>query len=114
MKIEINAQPVFRFNLTKAQINLISYVAQSHYDSVCRESAGVGGFVHSWRNAIMFEESFKLSASSGQLDTMLKILEMSPFSGGLYEHIANDISKSFREAFHTANRELGRLSIIVE
>lgn len=114
MKIEINAEPVFWFSLTKEQIDLISNTALSHYDDYCRSVARINGFVFGWREIVYFDESFKLSASFRQIDTILKILEFVGYTQPDKIDIANSISNPFRAAMHTANRELGSLSITLE
>lgn len=45
MKIEITATPTFWLYLSAEQIELISQCATAHYDSTCRASAKLGGFV---------------------------------------------------------------------
>jgi len=114
MKIEINAQPVFWFNLTKEQIDLISSTALSHYDDYCRSVAKINGFVFGWRGRIYFDESLKLSASFRQIDTVLKILEFVGYTQSEKVDVAKNLSNSFRAALLTANREIGHLSITVE
>lgn len=75
MRIDIIGQPTFRFELTVNQVLSIRTCAINHYDTLCRKSGMVGGFVYGWVVQASFENPTTVSATFRELDLTCKILE---------------------------------------
>ena len=76
MRIDIIGQPTFRFELTVRQALSIQNCAINHYDTVCKKSGMVGGFVYGWVVQTSFENPATVSATLRELDLTCKILEV--------------------------------------
>jgi len=111
MKIEITCTPKFWLYLTLAQVELLSKLAIWHYDATCNRAALQGGFIFGWLNHYKFVEEHDeghgpVSASFGDLDLALKIMEMPPKSiPDQKEALAmiGEMSINFRRALSLSN-----------
>lgn len=110
MKIVLSAQPVFSFNLKADEIQLIKRCALSHYDTACRSAAGVGGFIHSWDNALRFNSEAKISASFREIDAVLKCLEIG-YHNDDWAIPSQQLSMTLRRALFKANQEVSKIHI---
>lgn len=82
MEIEIYGNPKFYIPLTKEHVAVLTKLSGSHYDGVCKSASRLGGFIYGWKNLVEFatnDEATPCHASGRELDTCLKILEMSVF-----------------------------------
>ena len=84
MQVQITVRPSFRFDLTAKEAEMLKILAGSHYDSTCRKSADVGGFIYGWNN-MMFnlasDEAESVTGTWDELDLACKILEPSNYIG---------------------------------
>lgn len=107
MKIQITLTPVFWILFTPKQLNLLSKWASLHYDSVCKQSGELGGFIYGWINvtsqlAYLLTQGDALPACRAtwrDCDITLKICEMIQY--GIPEDeqvICKEITASIRAA----------------
>lgn len=113
MKITVIARPAFVITITREQITAIAACSKVHYDHTCRAQTLPGGFIYGWLSLLAFsptEFDFEVTLERRQIDLACKILEMPPEKQKL---VARSMSDAFHAAWHTAQRELGHLSIPV-
>ena len=113
MKIEITATPTFWLYLSAEQIELISQCATAHYDSTCRASAKLGGFVYGWTNAVKFNATTPVQASFREIDTVLKCLEIGYYIDDLAFQ-SKQLSMTLRRALFQSNIEISKIHITLE
>lgn len=106
MKIEITVIPQFHLPLEARHIELLKKLAAMHYDWTCKRAGEVGGFIYGWNNHVVLlegEELTPVTASRGELDTCLKILEFPPD----LEQAEKDTLWEMRMAFNRALSHAG-------
>jgi hypothetical protein len=81
-----------KFELTGAVFLRLKALSESHYDGACRNASLPGGFLYGWGNELLLDHlpksdgidnvpdiapewTVEITASSGQLDKLLKIIE---------------------------------------
>lgn len=89
MKIEITAKPVFHFDLSFADIALLTKLSRNHYDARCQglslgvAQAGRNGLLLIWGMAVQSaqdgETTVPATADRGELDTLLKCMELAQY-----------------------------------
>ncbi len=85
-KVTLSAVPTFGIPLTLAQAQALAILSKSHYDGECKAAAGKGGFIFGWLNEIEFDVAAPVQATRRQLDTVLKICELS----GMHPDVDHD------------------------
>lgn len=113
MKIEITAKPVFWLYMSLEQVKLISECASVHYDSACRASAKVGGFVYGWMNSKSANPDMPLQAAFRDVDTALKCLEIG-YHFDEHAGPSKQLSMELRRAMFKANQEISKIRIEME
>lgn len=73
--VEIIGQPIFWIKMDAATVDVLIKLALRHYDSKCKQSARLGGFLWGWRNTVNFNAESSCRATWDNLDTSLKICE---------------------------------------
>lgn len=70
-----------RIRLTKVEVDRILELGLKHYDSVCKQSCQVGGFVYGWNNRLSIDErdSVEVTAAMRELGIVAKIGESEQF-----------------------------------
>lgn len=87
MDIEIRVQCVFSVPFVQEQIDVLTKLAQVHYDHKCKSAPEEGGFIAKWQKYMSADrvyrdtltendDPFTVSATFSELDTCLKILEV--------------------------------------
>lgn len=115
MKIEITCIPKFWLYLTLSQVELLSKLAIWHYDATCNRAALQGGFIFGWLNHYKFVEQHDegpgpVSASFGDLDLALKIMEYQPLSIELESVLlVAEMRTAFQVALATSNKYIPQL-----
>lgn len=78
-------RPEFRFDITKAQLDILLRCSSVHYDMTCSDASRVGGFLYGWNNLMACAAELtppktiaQVTATLRELDTLCKILEMPP------------------------------------
>jgi hypothetical protein len=66
-------------DLSLHEVQFIRQMALRHYDATCRQAAGVGGFLYSWKNRFSLWagdlDRAQISVNSSEADLVCKILE---------------------------------------
>nr|WP_319566299.1 hypothetical protein [uncultured Rhodoferax sp.] len=102
MKIKINSQPQFMLPLTLETVDLLMEMSRHHYDGVCKSASAVGGFIYGWHNSVTFMPESHVRATWRELDTMLKICEISQLLSGhpgereTIRRLVQDVHKAMR------------------
>lgn len=88
MKVKVVGRPVFYFELSKAILQMVLIEASTHYDYKCRQASVQGGFVYGWYQSACFSDDgvAQIRAEWGELDLLLKILELRHFNS-VAEHV---------------------------
>lgn len=111
IKIEIRQRPVFYLPLTLELVKILSDLSMAHYDSRCQSAAKVGGFIYGWINLLTFVSGSPVQEgtppcgplTSHEMDTLAKILELTPYVGTYSRPMLVDL----QTAIHAAMREAG-------
>lgn len=136
MKIEITAQPVFWLQISLEQIRLLSRLAEMHYDATCRSmidraDSRLGrknGILTIWHDTVVFakvhpnkdeqgniEPSRYCCAHMIDLDLCMKLMEMTEiFENKETFLVINKMRGDFCDAMRTANREIGKITYVLE
>lgn len=88
-QVILKSSPLFLFSISKQELDECIALSESHYDLLCRSVSkpGKGSFLNGWRNRILFNESstVEVQCSWRELDTLLKILELSEYGSKAFE-----------------------------
>lgn len=104
MRIDITGQPMFWFNLTEAEVELIMTTSDAHYDVTCKEASRVGGFIYGWSNQLKSNPNSLVCGSFRNVDTVLKILEMVRYAAPDRYTESCKLSHSLRNALLESNK----------
>lgn len=103
MKYEIHYTPEFWLSMTPETAQLIKRLSGMHYDGRCKAAGAVGGFVYGWANWAEGVTEIPVRATTHELDTVAKIIEMPP---PLTER-ERALLLDFRSTIYKAMREAG-------
>ena len=124
MVIMINTIPRFYLKLTNELVQLCVQCSELHYDAACRRSGAAGGFLFGWRNITTpFEgsdpESATCSASLGDLDVLLKVMEVTSAAelAGIFtpsqSNSLRQLDKAIRVAIRKSERWIRHVDAVV-
>ena len=103
MQYEIHHRPEFYLSMNAETARLMQRLSAMHYDGRCKAAGQPGGFVFGWVNWTMGPEpETPVHATTHEMDTAMKILEMPPpltaEERELLIDLRNTINKAMREA----------------
>lgn len=113
IQVEITCRPIFWLDLTLEQVNFMIKQSQRHYDSVCIEASGEGGFMQGWFNHTTWMESTAaigrepcfVRATWHELDIASKCIETTPMMSASEVSFALQLSSIFRRIMNCANEQ---------
>lgn len=108
MRIHIQGRPEFRFTLTWEQIDVLRKLSTYHYDASCRAAANPNApyganFLHTWWACMNgYGLEYQHRATWRQLDTTLKIMEMTTGCTEGERNTVRGLAGAFNRAMNTA------------
>lgn len=100
---------------TRADLDTLLRESNSHYDGVCKAAGKPGGFLFGFDNTPPGEDgTINVLATTHQLDTLCKILEMLPYrlqeDSPEVKKMEQDLKAGIRRALQSCNAEYVRLN----
>jgi hypothetical protein len=118
-KITIRCDPRFYLNVTLEEVRLLTEMGKLHYDFACKQSVMQGGFIYGWCNRLTpmdgeeLPEDNPVTANFGELDRVLKILELRGPLTIEKKLMADRLRDHITEAIRIANEQLRQIEFNV-
>lgn len=109
MKVEIRGEPIFYFEITREQLDLLMEMAALHYDGRCKATARQGGVLYGWLNLFRMHDdrepdppTIEGRIEESDLQSLMKILEMRTIYHQSRQERDRDMSEDLNNRFWQA------------